>query len=436
MTVVASKTYLCSSSFVNLGYKGIEKVLFINRTKIVGECQDGIYGEYLNNCQNKNSISFNRTDLQHWLYNEARIVNNPVVWILDDDIRMDYLTDEGSKLKLQPKDVIFEIDRVRGEGYDIALGPITGDPPIPGICMLRCQLLDFLFYLRLIEKYGIKRSLSKLHKFPNQSQDYHDFYYDLSEFRFDHLEQPFVNIHVLKDQKELLADRFHKVIKGKASFRPVFLSISDHQNVAKNPVRGANSFIFNLESLRNFPNISPIINGITARRSDSLWLTLNKYVQNMKIGSIDVPIRHERNFDKIHSLEKLAGDIYGSSFVKAINSFFQNHLPLQTKKCFQNEENRKKILRLFEFFLKRRIGNFVLTTYRIRGLIKIIKNVIHDSEGFSTVGRDINKLNELFIQLNIDNFVNEVAQYNPQDIIRFLEQMEENSSAYRSGFGD
>ena len=118
----------------------------VSSQEIRRTASQGGFGEYYRDRARQQGVAFFRTALHHYLYLESSRFENPVVWILDGDVRLDgpltrsSLEDGGSLLPRL-------IRNLKSVGADIAVGGVSGDPPIPGASMLRTQLLDFDFNL-------------------------------------------------------------------------------------------------------------------------------------------------------------------------------------------------------------------------------------------------------------------------------------------------
>jgi hypothetical protein len=134
---------------------------------------NGYYGEYFEKFDDINSIPLGRTILHRHLFDETTYFENPVYWIIDDDIDLNAIS--TSRAAFQFNDLINE----HKNKTDAIIGGISNDPPIPALNCIRTQLVDFL------HSYGsnINSDFKNIH----QKLDY---YYDLSDLHSDHLETP------------------------------------------------------------------------------------------------------------------------------------------------------------------------------------------------------------------------------------------------------
>jgi len=65
------------------------KVLLVPTKEIADAALDGQFGDYYSDSKRQEGIAFRRTVLHHYLYREAIGLQDPVVWILDDDVRLE-----------------------------------------------------------------------------------------------------------------------------------------------------------------------------------------------------------------------------------------------------------------------------------------------------------------------------------------------------------
>ncbi|MGI0080031.1 MAG: glycosyltransferase family 2 protein, partial [Nitrososphaerales archaeon] len=257
-------------------------------TKLVGkdrtnqDATDGKFGIYYIAANRRRGIAYGRTVLHHYLYLECLDLSHPVVWVLDDDIRLDSIQWGSSQNPLEPCDFRRLVSSLMSEGCSIAIGKIYGDAPLPVASTIRTQLLDFVFNLEALTRdsdcstFEQKRAMNAemIGRFP-------DYYYDLSLRHYGHLETPLWLLDVCQssDKNHLLEsmlENFPLLCKGVNMFRPI-VHASDADEISENgiPMRGGNTLIFDIECLRTFPNIAPISDTLILRRGDTLWSVLN-----------------------------------------------------------------------------------------------------------------------------------------------------------------
>jgi hypothetical protein len=317
----------------------------------------GYYGEYFEKFDDINSIPLGRTILHRHLYDETITFENPVFWIIDDDI--DFKAISTSSISFDLFDLINECIC----NTDAIIGGISNDPPIPALSCIRSQLVDFFY------SYGnsLNEDMFSIYKKP-------EYYYDLSDLHTDHLESPIPKSGI--DESHL-----HQVFSGKAVFRPALQRElkSEFKTISR---RGANTIVLRREVLHLYPVVNLEVNNKFARRGDLTWALFNQVVSNKKIIEHTFSINHNRplsvlNLDK--ELDKSAYDIIGYAFNKAIlqviENIKQNEVIMETNDIFLKllEDNYfTELYRIYKYFVQKRKTRFLMNYYRIMGLTKVI----------------------------------------------------------------
>lgn len=318
---------------------------------------NGYYGEYFEKFDDINSIPLGRTILHRHLDDETNHFENPVYWVIDDDIDFNAISTNKTDFKL------FDLINENLKKTDAIIGGISNDPPIPALSCIRTQLVDF------VESYGnnINADQFSIH----QKTDY---YYDLSDFHSDHLETP-----ILK--ADINENHLHQIFSGKAVFRPALQRElkSEYKTITR---RGANTIVLNRDVLRLYPVINLEVNNKFARRGDLTWALFNQVVSNKNIIEHTFCINHNRptsSFNLEKELDKSAFDIIGYAFNKAIFQVIENIKKnediIESVDIFSKlltENNFNELKQIYIFFLHKRKARFLMNYYRIIGLTKII----------------------------------------------------------------
>ena len=203
----------------------------------------------------------------------CRQLDNPILLVLDDDLTFEALTlKDGLPFKTYPYSYIHEVLLfAQNHPCDVALGGVTGAPPLPATSCMRTFLQDF---------FGTQ-STSK-----NTSSRWADadYYYDLSETRTCWQSWPLLsskgdqrNVHVALNQM------FHS---GPNSRPLVFLG--NEGKPQPRIVRGGNTVVFNPNYLLNIQHPD------LPRRGDSLWAILAAEC-GATILEFPYPLYHARN---------------------------------------------------------------------------------------------------------------------------------------------
>ena len=157
---------------------------------------NGYYGKYFVKFDDINSIPLGRTILHRHLFDETTHLDNPVYWIIDDDIDLNAISTSDTSFQL------FDLINENIHKTDAIIGGISNDPPIPALSCIRTQLVDFLY------SYGnaTNSDFQNIYQKP-------DYYYDLSDLHSDHLETPVLKAGITESH-------LHQIFSGKAVFRP------------------------------------------------------------------------------------------------------------------------------------------------------------------------------------------------------------------------
>ena len=278
-------------------------------------------------------IAVTRTVLQKYLHQCTS--EGDVIWVLDDDMRLEEVVYDGEELKERPLDIDAVIGKYFGE-YDAVVGNYTLDAPLPTLSTLRTSLLDYVYV-----KAGL-HGVSTL-------DSYRDYYHDLSDTTTRHLETPVTWGKICTPDD---------VFGGKAQSRPLFMQDDE---IREADSRGGNTLIFNRDLLE-IPNWSIQIGDKIGRRSDYFWVWLAKH-NGYRIVNAPFATMHDRStveFDFAKEKNKLLLDLIGASFTKAVGKVGIN----AEKEDFYNVYT--------QFFLTR-LTKFVAGFYRIQGLLSILQ---------------------------------------------------------------
>jgi glycosyltransferase involved in cell wall biosynthesis/SAM-dependent methyltransferase len=432
-------------------YRSLNCVCISSRT-IDEECDQGTFGSYLQDLQQRKGISSGRTVLHYYLYKEAQQVPGSVVWILDDDIRLEYLTTNNEIVKLSLADLQNTIVRLRSEGISIAVGKITGDAPLPVQSTMRVQLLDLLFTLKERERVIASDAIVPAHPVSQTrysvaelSRAFPDYYYDYSGEHTAHLEMP-----VLPIKSRDIIQKIPAIGYGRNLTRPVTAphhatygdSLSSSRSIIP---RGGNTLVLNPGSLREFPNLSPRIGRLNARRGDTFWCILNNRVRASKVGIFPLAVRQERTAEAagVLSFDSLLADFYGSAFVRAMDEYYERKIgetgsiPRRIRLSMEVGD-LDRVCASFNRHLDGRLTQFVMNAYRVQGLIISMEKVVQSDSFAHVQGTEntlafLKSLKELYSNENIWRMYREGKAWDEQDLRRFLLQFKEHVKTYRSG---
>jgi hypothetical protein len=269
-------------------------------------------------------------------------LDNPILLVLDDDLTFEALTvTDGKPVKTYPFSYIHEVYLfAQNHPCDVALGGVTGAPPLPATSCMRTFLQDFL---------GTQSTAKNADERWSET----DYYYDLSETRTCWQTWPTLSLNSgPSSSQSALNQLFHTG----PSDRPL-VYIANEKTPEPRIVRGGNTVVFNPEFLLkiNHPDLP--------RRGDSLWAILASEC-GASILDFPYPLYHTRNVDvKITSMQKrsfqkslekrMSDDLIGAAMQRAMTnggnvlSIYLGRLEHQlqlVKECLELLEQAKKFI--------------------------------------------------------------------------------------------
>jgi len=329
--------------------------------------------ELIKNISNSRSIAENRTFLQQKVYEKGKSLfdKNCVSWIIDDD----HLFKFDNQNKTVIPNYFKIISKQSSNGIDAMFGQISDAAPLPFLSTLRSQLIDFYYNLTCFVNCDPteKFELNKLQKVNIERKE---FYYDLSNKNFQHLEYPYYQ----NSQEQTNFEAFINFLKETALLSNgvnVFRKLTFEPKTVGNIInkasiyRGGNTIIFNPELLK-IPNYTPE-KGYN-RRSDFNWSIINKDIFKRKLYEIVLPLKHDRKLQKrplVTNSTKLQADIKGLIFYR----LFENIL---SKENWETKTQHKNELRYYEQVKNQTFRKIKINNYRTQYLIHLILEILKD----------------------------------------------------------
>jgi len=322
----------------------------------------GHYGAYYQQFSDINSIPLGRTILHHHLFTETTTFDNPVYWIIDDDINFRSVISPFSEIDTVD---VFNIINENKDKAEALIGGMSNDPPVPLLSCIRSQLVDF--YYSTSSGNNSKYDSFSLREKP-------DYYYDLSDLHSDHLEIPIYHSLISDDDLK-------QIFSGKSLSRP---SLQKGVKAINKTItrRGANTLVFNRELLQYYPVFNLEVNNKHARRGDLVWALLNQVVSGRTIFEHTFSLEHNRTvaeFDLMKELNKSAYDIIGYAFAKAILKSIEDikeetepHRPKDIFEKLVQDDFYNQFFDAYSYFLNRRKARFLMNFYRISGLTMLL----------------------------------------------------------------
>ncbi len=360
----------------------------------------------------KLSIAPARTVLQSYLYAFAKRRPGAVVWIVDDDMRLDPLViGENGRLRRQPlalAPALRELRRLHAGGeLDVAIGSCTGAPPLPFAATVRGQLVDLAASLRWLASLDPQAAL------PDRSTENaalragrRDYYYDLSRTETDRLETPFRIVPAFPGESageafERLAEEAERILAGEQVFRPLATEagIDPLESIDGGLRRdglqcGGNTFVFDVEALRLAPNPSPTIDGRPSRRSDMIWALLQERCFGRRVAAAPIALYHDRSRVPLGDLdvERIVDDVRGYATFSALQDTLEatpEDVLRDTPGVFTTPDGLgidlaegaiERFADLVCKYLEERLAAFRLSFYRILGLKRVLRRLADDEE--------------------------------------------------------
>jgi hypothetical protein len=336
--------------------------------------------EIISNPLNDGSIAENRTFLQQKVYQEGVCLfeKKCVSWIIDDDHLF--------KFDAQNKTIIPNYFQIIAEqsnsDIDAMFGQISDAPPLPFLSTLRTQLIDFYYNLTYFANCNPAEKF-ELNKLQVVNIERAEFYYDLSNKNYQHLEYPYylplegrTNAKAFKDFLKETARLSNGVnVFRKLTFKPETVgNITNKTSI----YRGGNTLIFNSELLLT-PNYTPkkVYNrNRKNRRSDFNWAIINKNIFKRKLCEIILPLKHDRKLQKtslVINEDKLQADIEGLIFYR----FFENIL---SQTDWESKIKYKNELRFYKQIKKQMFTKIKINNYRVQHLIYLILEILKNKK--------------------------------------------------------
>lgn len=377
------------------------------------------------------AISQARTALQTYLYHFAVKRPGSVVWIIDDDMRLDPLIDASDRKQRTRLPLATRLSQLKTQGVDIGIGPYTGAPPLPVLSTVRVQMVDLLASLRWIE------CLEQTQPLPDRRvenlclrESRRDYYYDLSHGETDRLETAFLLEPATTDETvahalSRLTGQLGRLLAGEQIFRPLSVTAAEvNAFTSKESLhRGGNTFVFNIETLVDAPNAVPDIDGRPTRRSDMMWALLQRHQFNRRVVSVPLPTYHAREVLKTSPEEDercLADDIRGFAVFTAM----QDHLA----------ERNIDLGARAEKYREERLAAFRLALYRIRGLARELQ-ALAERPAFATHSRALRSFaDEVLLRFDLDlldRVVTNVRKFNAAQAQSFLAELPDTLAQHR-----
>jgi hypothetical protein len=275
--------------------------------------------------KNENNIGAMRICQTELATQAVKELQNPILVVMDDDLRFESLTVKDTILELSfPFSYVHELYLFHKKyECDVALGGVTGSPPLPATSSIRTFIGDIL------------SDPEKVNKNPSRWHDI-DYYYDLSETR--ETWEPWSTTTSLKGHAVNSNEHgfFDQMFLSGPRHRPLVL-LEEPRRVTpqKTITRGGNTIIFNHRFLTEIEHPK------LRRRGDSIWAILASE-KGARILAFPAPLYHDRaNLTYTYeALERrMTDDLFGTALQRAMTTSLEDF-----EFIFSNRISRQEVL--------------------------------------------------------------------------------------------
>ncbi|NUQ73233.1 MAG: glycosyltransferase [Polyangiaceae bacterium] len=357
------------------------RVYFVDIEQQARDASEGAFGDAFDRGFGRVGIATGRTMVSVYTAYIAAGRAGAVVWILDDDKRIDPADIDAEQAGIEP--LVARLSRLRQAGHAVVLCGDADSPPLPAASALRVQLVDILHNLRWLA------GLSPDEALPDRSAENYAFwrrsrepYHDLSSFS-DHLEWPcwLTPAHTGETADAAFtrfSEQLPRIVAGQMITRPLPCPARGDVVAEATPSihRGGSTFILDIEVLRTLnPRVDLGVGEL--RRSDMAW-ALAQRAMGRSIVAVPMVVHHDRSRLEAADvdLDALGRDLQGHAFYRALDDIMKTRpkpLPLEPEQFDAAWER-------FQTHLNERLCSFEQSAYRIRGLIQSIRIVLKDLE--------------------------------------------------------
>lgn len=440
------------------------RLRIVTQKEATQSADKGYLGQYYVNEENRIGIGFGRTVLHRFVYLECIRYPDPVAWIIDDDVSLDKIYWGTFEREVTGSELLGLIDSWKTGGAKIVVGKVGGDPPVPIMSTVRTQMVDFYYKLKTILS-GEEQVSNFANHFGEHSvaKEMPGYFYDFAETSFSHLETPMwtettgisgaskISLEKLSKDAGLIFRKgvFRQAIYGTPNGKAedVYFSPSSHEF---GPVRGGNTLILDIESIKEFGNSAPRSNDIPYRRGDTMWVTLNKRLGSRRpdrsrsfVVSSPLMIIQDRNSEESFGVmrKKLIADTLGSAFVRGLDKVLfakcANGQPYEDYYAPLNftASELKNLFDLMDEEINKRVRQIYLNSWRIRGLSQSTRNMVKNAtlnskiarnkfhKEFEEILRICDRVESLYNRKEIENLVESIKKYDREEIVKFVHQL-------------
>jgi len=413
---------------------------------VTAQGHDALAGRFGDPFQRQNRrlpIATTRSMLQAYTYALARRRPGCVVWLLDDDKRLDALNRAADGVPVGQW-LASTLLRFRERGVDVVIGADHDAPPLPAGAVLRVQLVDLLHNLRWFA------GLVPTQPFPDRSSENADLasrsrepYHDLSAAGAEHIEtpcwwEPETVEETVASAFTRLAVAIGGLLRGEQVFRPIRGTPNANVITAAEPSwhRGGNTFVLSVEALADAPNLAPGGASDAWRRSDMGWALAQLREFGRHVVQAPIPVTHDRSdlSPEVLSPRVLRDDCLGHAAAHALNE------ALMHGGASLDQLDRESALAVFRVRLERRLRDLSFGLTRSRVLLGAVERELASGCWWTDTAA-AEQLRAVVLRLGppvvaLEEAVDVDVERSLSEMGTFLEQIPRTLHAWRQALGD
>lgn len=214
---------------------------------------------------------------------------------------------------------------------------------------------------------------------------------------------------------------------GEQVFRPLIACTAGSDEAGDGALfRGGNTFVFDIEALRDAPNAAPVVSGRVTRRSDMIWALLQRYRYGRRLVRTQVAVVHDRTAEPVPGeldAVTVADDIRGYAVFNALRDHWAKA---------DSFEGR------FAHYRQTRLNALDASFHRILGLTSELRHFIaehrssFEGSGLKRLARFAERLEQMFSRESADEVRRLVGQFTAECAHAFHADLDDAIVRYKA----
>ena len=369
----------------------------------IKDAQSAVFGPKFARAFKRVGLGQARAMLQRYSYGFMIRKPGAITWVLDDDKRLGALISTENGI-FRNKSIPYHklLWKLKHEKPSIVVGVDTDSPPLPFLSTIRTQLGDLYHNLSWLGNLNPNSILPNRHPENVAARKrWADYYYDLSRAETSQLEYPFWMIpdgsdETVQEAFRRLSSALNEILHGEEIFRPLCLSWDTLGNIVEGSAwhRGGNTLFFDPKALLDSAEILVQEPWSSMRRTDMVRTLSSMKLNNKSVIKANIPVLHDRSdrSDTQLDLNALARDVQGYALYSALNDMIELHQTATSKKDgFERQLHFDKMVDrgcdLYMKYREERCAAYVLSSYRVQGLITSIRHILNQRKWWQSDSR-------------------------------------------------